>query len=137
MYHSIWTTRNQYFRSMSILLCIGSFILLSSTSSVAQYVYKTPSGERYHRYTCSSVKNVSEKISLKKAVTVYGLTPCKRCKPPVSSDATSKFDNRNKAVGECTRVRCNGWAKTKNRRCKRGTKMCNGYCFQHQRQKRT
>jgi methylphosphotriester-DNA--protein-cysteine methyltransferase len=132
MYHSLRTTSKQYFGTWSIIVCICGLILLCNIDATAQYVYKTPYGKKYHTYTCHSVKNVSEKISLKKAVTEHGLAPCKRCKPPVSSDRRSKFDNRNKAVGECTKVRCTGWAKTQKRRCKRSTKMCNGLCFQHQ-----
>ena len=99
----------------------------------AQSVYKTPYGEKYHRYECRSVKNVSEKISIKSAVSEYGLRPCKICKPAADSRYAYGTDKRNKAAGVCTKVRCKGWAKSKNRQCKRITSICNGYCHSHQR----
>jgi len=47
----------------------------------ANIVYRTPSGERYHRATCSHVKGKAIRITLKEAKEM-GLTPCKVCHPP-------------------------------------------------------
>jgi hypothetical protein len=44
-------------------------------------VYRTPSGERYHRATCSHVKGKAIPLTLKEAKEL-GLTPCKVCHPP-------------------------------------------------------
>jgi hypothetical protein len=44
-------------------------------------VYRTPSGERYHRATCFHVKGKAIRITLKEAKEM-SLTPCKTCHPP-------------------------------------------------------
>ncbi len=122
-------------RTYSVLMkCVTliTFIFIGGNEVIAQFVYKTPSGKKYHLYTCRFVKNVSQKISLNNAIKKYGLTPCKVCKPPTAVTGYTPFDSRNKAVGECVSVRCRGTTQ-KGTRCKRRTKMCNGYCFQHGR----
>jgi hypothetical protein len=73
------------------------------------------------------VENVSEKISIQKAVEL-GLEPCKICKP----DAVVKQTNSsNKAQGQNTTVQCKGYTKA-GTRCKHMTSIANGYCYQHQ-----
>ena len=59
-------------------------ILFFSLNLNAQTVYKTPSGSKYHMSSCRMVKNVSSGVSLSKAIEL-GLSPCKICKPPISS----------------------------------------------------
>ena len=44
-------------------------------------VYRTPSGERYHRATCGHVKGKGIALSLVEAKK-RGLTPCRVCNPP-------------------------------------------------------
>lgn len=51
------------------------------TASPSEIVYRTPSGERYHRATCSHVKGKAIPLTLKEAKE-KGLTPCKACHPP-------------------------------------------------------
>jgi len=82
-----------------------------SLQAVAQNVYKTPSGKKYH------------------------LTPCKICTPPVVSTIgySSSLSNENKAVGASVSVCCSGKTK-KGTRCKHKTKLANGYCYQHTNQ---
>lgn len=117
---------------MLIRILLSTFLFtFSAITLTAQYVYKTPSGTKYHLYECRMVDNVSKKVQLKTAVTQYGLKPCKICNPPINSGLTLGTDSRNKAVGKCSKVRCSGWAKTTGRQCKRTTSLCNGYCFQH------
>jgi len=108
------------------------FVFVFIFGAHSQYVYKTPSGAKYHLSSCSSVKNVSKRITIEDAVNLHYLTPCKRCQPPAYENPLLIKKKRNKAVGKCTKVYCAGWAKTYNRQCSRTTKMCNGYCFQHQ-----
>lgn len=50
-------------------------------SEVSQIVYRTPSGERYHRVTCGYVKGKGIPLSLAEAKE-QGLTPCRVCNPP-------------------------------------------------------
>lgn len=51
------------------------------TPDPSALVYRTPSGERYHRATCSHVKGKAIPLTLKEAKE-KGLTPCKVCHPP-------------------------------------------------------
>jgi len=115
-----------YFKLFAISLLVAFFSGLN-----AQSVYKTPSGNRYHLYECRMVDNVSKKLSLREAAKEYGLSPCKICTPPTYHGQNLNPDRRNKATGKCTSVRCKGYAKSAGRQCLRYTKMCNGYCFQH------
>ena len=102
-------------------------ILLFSVPMLAQTVYKTPSGEKYHAGTCRMVKNSSEKLSISEAVDL-GLDPCKICKLA----AIRKITSGSKAQGEkAITTQCKGKTK-KGTRCKHRTSIANVYCFQHQ-----
>ena len=96
------------------------------TTAFCQDVYKTPSGKKYHLASCHTVKNVSEKITVEKAMEL-GLEPCKVCNPPSSPNAPSP----NKQQGQAVTVQCKGMTKA-GTRCKHKTSIGNGYCFQHQ-----
>ena len=50
-------------------------------SNQSAIVYRTPSGERYHRATCRHVKGEAIALTLAEAID-RGLTPCKVCRPP-------------------------------------------------------
>ena len=102
-------------------------IVLFAINARGQAVYKTPSGEKYHLENCRMVQNVSQELTLKKAVEI-GLTACKICKPPITQ--CSDFKSTNKAKGESITVQCKGKTKAGNR-CKHRTQIANGYCFQH------
>lgn len=117
---------------MYIHRAIFSSIILTlfSVNSFAQSVYKTPSGDRYHLASCKHVNNVALRMTVDEAINKYHLVPCKKCKPPVPKNAVFLHSGKNKAVGACNATRCNGKTKSKSR-CKRRTKLCNGYCFQH------
>lgn len=52
-----------------------------TTPDPAEIVYRTRSGEKYHRVTCSYVKGKAIRLTLKEAKEL-GLTPCKVCHPP-------------------------------------------------------
>jgi hypothetical protein len=45
------------------------------------YVYKTPSGTKYHRAGCSYLGDNAQKLTLAEAKAA-GLEPCSRCEPP-------------------------------------------------------
>ena len=93
----------------------------------SQTVFKTPSGARYHLANCSSVRNVSEEITIERAVEL-GLTPCKICNP---GNAFKTPLLLHKAQGQGNTVQCAGMTKSGSR-CKHMTRIGNGYCFQHQ-----
>ncbi|WP_430412373.1 DUF5763 domain-containing protein [Kordia sp.] len=109
------------------------FLLAISFQCDAQDVYKTPSGKRYHLSSCRMVKNVSSKLVGLETIRTSKLTPCKICKPPPKHQLKKRFTAENKAVGTSTLVRCKGVTQ-KGKRCKRNTKLGNGYCFQHTKQ---
>jgi hypothetical protein len=101
--------------SLGIILCFS------------QKVYKTPQGERYHLSTCNMVENVSEEITIQEALN-RGLTPCKICKPPTVEGILQLAPNI--ARGQGVSVQCKGMTQ-RGTRCMHRTKLANGYCYQH------
>lgn len=107
-----------------------------SNSLIAQTVFKTPSGEKYHTATCRYVKNVSESMSIEQAKK-RGLSPCSQCKPSSGSNASTKSNGSlgiksGEAQGtNSSTTQCLGTTKAGNR-CKHMTKNKNGYCHQHE-----
>ena len=47
----------------------------------SEIVYRTASGERYHRANCRHVKGKAIELTLTEAQEI-GLTPCRGCRPP-------------------------------------------------------
>lgn len=109
------------------------FLFAISFKCVAQDVYKTPSGKRYHLSSCRMVENVSRKLVGIDAITTFKLTPCKICKPPLKSELGEQLSSEDKSVGTATSVRCKGYTK-QGTRCKHQTRLANGYCYQHTKQ---
>lgn len=107
-----------------ILLFIITFCL---SITIAQTVFKTPSGAKYHLGNCRMVKNVSEEITLEQAKKL-GLEPCKICHP---TSYGSTIDGNQQPQGITKTVQCKGITKS-GTRCKHMTSIGNGYCFQHQ-----
>lgn len=100
------------------------------------FVYKTPSGKKYHTAVCRYVKNVAHKVSVAEAEAL-GLLPCSQCTP----DRKESHQQTSLSLGikagesngsEVVAVRCQGATKA-GVRCKRMTKNVNGYCFQHEK----
>ncbi len=44
------------------ILILLAFIVLNTSYTFSQCIYKTPSGEKYHLSTCNVVKNVSTQV---------------------------------------------------------------------------
>jgi len=116
---------------LSILL----LLLLDFTNVIiAQDIYKTPYGKKYHLSTCRMVKNVSLKLNGAVDIEKYDLTSCEICKPPKYSNISNSLSTtRNKAVGVSKTVQCKGTTK-KGTRCLHMTNIGNGFCFQHKDQ---
>lgn len=94
----------------------------------SQAVYKTPTGKKYHLASCRMVNNVSTELTIAEAHKL-GLGPCGICHPPTST--ISNFKTANKAKGQINgTVQCKGITKN-GTRCKHRTSIANGYCFQH------
>lgn len=115
------------YKYLQIILFI--FISLICKS---QTVYKTPSGAKYHLASCRMVNNVSKELSIPDAIKI-GIQPCKICKP---STVNMQFESPKKITnGTSNTVQCKGITKA-GTRCKHMTSIANGYCFQHNPEKK-
>jgi hypothetical protein len=108
-------------------LFIFFFAFLINKQNIAKSVYVTPYGKCYHKGNCIMVENVSKELKLNNAINL-GYKPCKICKPPIVSNA-NQFPI-NKPRGESSNAKCKGITAT-GKRCKHKTSIANGYCFQH------
>lgn len=116
--------------SLSLLLLLGFNNLL-----IAQDIYKTPYGKKYHLSTCRMVKNVSMKLNGAEDIEKYDfLTSCEICRPlKISNISNSLSNSLNKTIGVSMTVECTGMTK-KGNRCLHKTSIGNGFCFQHRDQ---
>lgn len=77
-------------RSVILLALVIVFLVAASGHASADdgktIVYRTKTGECYHRENCSYLRS-SIPITLEVAV-AYGLRPCSRCKPPTLDEPT-------------------------------------------------
>lgn len=105
---------------------------------IAQTVYRTPSGTKFHTATCRSIKNVSSQINRNEAYEI-GLSPCSICKPNTSyvTKSNSFLGNNPKGIqadelrGSTQNAKqCTSKTK-KGLRCKNTTKNKNGRCHKH------
>ena len=119
---------------MKKIIFTFSFILILTSFLLAQTVYVTKTGKKYHRSGCSFLKTTSSSISLQDAVD-QGYTPCSRCNPPTLTTKPSKVrPTQNKVNSEKQNVstgRCQAITK-KGTQCKRQAEPGSKYCWQHQ-----
>ena len=83
------------------------FLLITSLVS-AQTVYVTKTGGKYHRESCSYLRQSSIPINLRDAVE-RGYTPCSRCNPPILKKSmltepkvnkrTTSYENSGERIG--------------------------------------
>ncbi len=109
------------------LILLTTFLIVAVTS-YSQYVYKTDTGKKYHKESCHHLKYSKAKITLSDAINKYNLEACKVCKPPKSNSQLIPYNNSDSK--NCPTVQCKGTTQ-KGLRCKRKTKECKGYCYQH------
>lgn len=121
-------------RQLKTFLLILSFVF--TTHSIAQTVYVTKTGEKYHKKGCRFLKYSKKDIQIEKALEL-GYTPCKVCKPIIkqqksksnNSSGVTSYD-AEKAPQPREATQCTGKTKS-GKRCKRRTKNANGRCYQH------
>ncbi|MEY8847625.1 hypothetical protein AB9K26_02355 [Psychroserpens sp. XS_ASV72] len=125
---------------MKKALLITLILFITSTSNVlAQTVYTTKTGEKYHKANCRYLKYSKTQITFDKALEL-GYTACMVCKPTrentkatanqlsgTQTSATTSKPSAKKAVA----TQCTGKTQA-GKRCKRKTKNANGKCYQHQ-----
>ncbi len=120
-------------KSLKILFFLISFAY--SFSAIGQTVYKTKTGEKYHKESCNYLKYSKFAITLEDAL-AYGYEACKVCKPlyktskTALSSSNAKADNNNTESKVSNASQCTGKTKA-GKRCKRMTKNANGRCYQH------
>lgn len=61
------------------VLGLIAMLLGSTTFAMADQVYVTAKGKRFHKETCTLVKNKSKSAVDQAAAEAKGLTPCKKC----------------------------------------------------------
>lgn len=115
------------------------FLVGVSSTVIAQTVYVTKTGEKYHKITCRYLSKSCYSIELPDAKD-KGYTSCKVCKPG-SGSPTQKKTNTGQASkikpGTSTSGKTSGSsnqcaALTKaGKRCSRMTKDLSGKCWQH------
>lgn len=121
-------------KNLRILILFISFAY--GGSILAQIVYTTKTGEKYHKSSCRYLKYSKKAIKLDKAKAL-GYQACKVCKPraentkEASSSLTKQKQNKSTTTTKkATATQCTGRTKSGSR-CKRKTKNSNGRCYQH------
>ena len=120
-------------RALRTILLIVSMVIAGN--AVAQTVYTTKTGEKYHKETCQYLKYSKIEVQLIDAKEL-GYDPCSVCKPPkkiseTSSNNSSSINSSNRSSArKATASQCTGRTKS-GARCKRRTKNASGRCYQH------
>lgn len=109
-------------------------LIFACAGLIAQTVYITNTGEKYHSSGCRYLSKSKNSIALSDALN-QGFEACKVCKPTQTVKAepkqkevkTKSTENNNK---NATSSQCTATTQAGNR-CKRMTKSSNGKCWQH------
>jgi len=118
---------------LKFLLLVLSFAFVNTM--VAQTVYTTNTGEKYHKSSCRYLKYSKKEYTLEKAIAL-GFEACSVCKPiksntvSTNANAFSSRENSSPATKKTTATQCTGKTKA-GKRCKRTTKNASGRCYQH------
>ncbi|WP_452228288.1 hypothetical protein [Lacinutrix sp. MEBiC02404] len=119
-------------KSLKFLILVLSFAFVHT--AVAQTVYTTNTGEKYHKSSCRYLKYSKKEYTLEKAIEL-GFKACSVCKPTyINTTATNanafSSSQRSTTAKKTTATQCTGKTKA-GKRCKRKTKNANGRCYQH------
>jgi hypothetical protein len=118
--------------------------LLFCSVLLAQTVYITKSGKKYHTENCSSLRSSSIPINLSEAIQ-KGYTPCSRCNPPTLSENSVNNNNLLKDDSTPNNITNNKSTTTKQciaitkkgAQCTRNAEEGSDYCWQHNKSKTT
>ena len=126
-------------KSLKLLILFISFCFVSNT--VAQRVYTTKTGEKYHKSNCRYLKYSKKERKLEDAISL-GYESCMVCKASLENPSNNKSNSISPSKSSrkmhsvsvkktsLTSRQCAGKTKSGNR-CKRKTKSSNGRCYQH------
>ena len=91
-----------------IATCICVMFLAAGTMAFAEDVYVTKRGKKYHKETCSLIKNKNARAISKEEALEKGLKPCRRCfKEDIASDVVdekSKISAEKKKDGKLSKA---------------------------------
>ncbi|WP_323787903.1 hypothetical protein [Psychroserpens sp.] len=119
-------------------LLVFIFSIVFSSNVLAQTVYTTKTGEKYHKSACRYLKFSKIELPIAKAITL-GYSACSVCKPTKENTKTSSSASSNAITPKAKRKvpakktvasQCTGKTQA-GKRCKRKTKNANGRCYQH------
>ena len=120
----------------ALKLFLITFSIIFTNNLIAQTVYVTNTGEKYHVVNCRYLKYSQNETTIKKAKDL-GYLACKVCKPTVENTPKIKTEHESNVQNEkATSIKkviatqCTGNTKS-GRRCLRKTKNSNGRCYQH------
>jgi len=120
----------------TIRLFLILFSILVTNNLIAQTVYVTNTGEKYHVDNCRYLKYSQNETTIKKAKDL-GYLACKVCKPTIENTLKTKPDTKKNSqkpkpasIKKITATQCTGTIKS-GRRCRRQTKNASGRCYQH------
>ena len=117
-------------RLMYFVLLLG-VLIGSSNSTIAQTVYITKTGAKYHTKDCRYLKYSSISIELKKALEL-GKTACSVCKPVRTQSNTKNSESVTITSHNLVQSkRCSAITQA-GTQCKRFTQDSSGKCWQHQ-----
>lgn len=109
-----------------------------SSNVLAQTVYTTKTGEKYHKSSCRYLKYSKKELTIDKAKSL-GYSACSVCKPTKDNTETSTNATANAIVPKekseapsknAVATQCTGKTQA-GKRCKRKTKNASGRCYQH------
>ncbi len=112
---------------------------------LAQTVYVTNSGSKYHTSNCSYLRSSSIPITLAEA-NQKGYGPCSRCDPPIYSEGNTSNNKSNLLDDSKLREKLNSTSPTstqckaitkKGTQCSRNAQEGSDYCWQHSKTKST
>jgi hypothetical protein len=134
-------------RALQVALLYILLIACTASTSEAQTVYITKTGEKYHRSSCQYLRKSKYAVSMTEAVE-RGYTACSVCQPGTPkakvetkpSQSTTSKQKVTESVRPKTSTSENAQVKSMQctattkagTRCKRMTTNATGKCYQHQ-----
>jgi hypothetical protein len=126
-----------------VFIAVLQFLFCSAL--LAQTVYVTKTGKKYHTSNCSSLRSSSIPITLSEA-NQKGYGPCSRCDPPIYSE-TNNQDNKSNLLDDSklreklsststTSSQCIAITK-KGTQCSRNAQEGSDFCWQHNKNSST
>lgn len=116
-----------------VLFLLSVVLLLGKLPLVAQTVYVTNTGEKYHNAGCRYLRKSANAMNLADAI-AQGYTACSVCKPPTTATRATTQEKKPTSTATQKKVgvsrQCSASTQS-GKRCSRMTTSPNGKCWQH------